>query len=164
MTTTTFKIANNTSNFRNNNFNTTDYSKILDNIIAANIINTNPYLKKTKDPEDIITTLLNDSKKKHGFKSFGINNTLAEAANFIANYSKHKEAYYKIPFAIGKTYKLIDGTPFCFYDDEIQIGMDLFKYDDLDSLPFLYKLEEPTKKIIINIFNANKSNIKISII
>ena len=160
----TFKIAN-TSN--NNTFLGTNYSKILDNIIATNIKDTNPYLGKTYNKDyDEISAIIADSKKKHSFgldcSLLGENDKFLKAANFIANYGK--TTYKTLPFIYGKTYKLIDGTPICFYDDEIQIGMDLYSYDSFSNTAFLKTLSAPTKKIIINILNAGNKNITINII
>lgn len=164
MTTTTFKIgttSKNTCPFFN-----TNYSKILDDIIATNIKETNPYLNGNYDDKsDIISSLLADAKK-NSLNFFGAdlnkNDKFLKAATFIANYGK--KAHTEIPFIIGKTYKLIDGTPICFYDDEIQIGYDLYSYGDFSNIAFLKKLDEPKKNIIINIFNAGSKNIKINII
>ena len=167
MTHTTFKI-NNTSN-NAYTFPTTNYSKILDNIIAANIKATNKYLYDyptcgTID-DDFIGAMMKDSAKKHG-NLFGTylnsGDEFAKAANFLANYKSKK--YTKLPFIFGKTYKLANGTPIIFYDDEIQIGLDLYSYSDFSNIGFLKTLGEPTKKIIINIFNAGNSNIKINIL
>ena len=163
--TTTFKIAN-TSN-SNNSFLGTNYSKILDNIIIANIKDTNPYLHKSYNKDyDEISAIIADSKKKHSFGLFdgylNENDKFLKAANFIANYGK--TTYKTLPFTYGKTYELIDGTPICFYDDEIQIGMDLYSYDSFSNTAFLKTLSAPTKKIIINILNAGNKNITINII
>ena len=163
MTTTTFKI-NNTSN-NTYSFPTTNYSKILDNIIAANIKATNKYLNYGTTDDDFISAMMADSKKKHMFDLTGSylnsNDPFTKAAKFIANYGKAKTN--KLPFIFGKTYELIDGTPITFYQDEIQIGLDLYSYDDFKSIKFLSALKEPTKKIIINIFNAGNSKITINL-
>lgn len=160
----TFKIANASNN---NTFLGTNYSKILDNIITTNIKDTNLYLGKTYNKDyDEISAIIADSKKKHSFGLncglLGENDKFLKAANFIANYNK--ATYKTLPFIYGKTYKLIDGTPICFYDDEIQIGMDLYSYDSFSNTAFLKTLSAPTKKIIINILNAGNKNITINII
>ena len=165
MTTTTFKIDNTSKNTCP--FYSANYSTILDNIIASNIKKTNPYLNGNyEDKNDLISALLADAKKNTTLSFFGTdlnkNNEFLKAANFIANYSKKKKT--TLPFIYGKIYKLIDGTPICFYDDEIQIGYDLYSYADFDNIAFLKKLDAPKKNIIINIFNAGEKNIKINII
>lgn len=166
MTTKTIKI-NNTSNCTTCPFHNANYSTILDNIIAANIKANNKYLFDYKDKrDDLISALIADSKKNSLHFSSGIilneNEKFLKAANFIANYGK--TTYKKLPFIIGKIYKLIDGTPICFYDDEIQIGYDIYSYNDFSNITFLNTLSAPKKDIIINIFNAGNKNIKINII
>ena len=161
----TFKIANTSNN--NGSFLGTNYSKILDNLITTNIKDTNPYLGKTYNKDyDEISAIIADSKKKHSYSLFnGLlneNDEFLKAANFIANYGK--TTYKTLPFKYNKTYKLIDGTPICFYDDEIQIGMDLYSYSDFSNTTFLKALSAPTKKIIINILNAGNKNITINIL
>lgn len=164
MTYTTFKI-NNTSN--NNTFRKANYSKILDNIIATNIAKCNPYLTNFKNnDDDLITAIIDDSKKKHCsiFSSCILkdDDEFIKAANFLANYKKKSKAPKNLPFIFGKTYKLIDGTPICFYEDEIQIDMDLYSYDDFSSIKFLKGLSSNKKNIIINIYNAGNITININ--
>lgn len=165
MKTTTFAI-NNTSKNYTFPIESTNYSKILDDIIATNIINSNPYLKNTKKENTFTSTIfINNQKKNHCdlFSSHLNNeNAFAKAANFIANYNKN--IYTNTPFIIGKTYKLINGTPICFFDDEIQIGMDLYSYEDFKNITFLKTISKPKKDIIINIFNAYNKDIEINII
>lgn len=129
----------------NNNINTfsfpesTNYSKILDDFIANNIKENNKYLT--------------DAIIKH---DLGINtNTVVigsslKAANFLANYAKFNKR--SIPFKFGKVYKLANGTPIIFYDDEIQIGFDLYSYADFANFNFINSLSENTKKAIIEIY------------
>ena len=159
MTTTTFKI-NNTCNTTTCPFHNANYSTILDNIIASNIIKNNEYLKKAK--EDAFIDNLLGKKSTTIFSSLlKGDDEFTKAANFLANYKKKTSK--KLPFIFGKIYKLIDGTPICFYYDEIQIDTELYSYDDFSNISFLNKLEEPKKNIIINIFNASNSNIKINL-
>lgn len=161
---TTFKIDNTTSN--NYSFPNTNYSAILDDIIATNIAKNNTYLfNYAKDNNsDLISALIADSKKTSATIFFSDllkgDDEFTKAANFLANYKKNK-APKGIPFILGKTYKLIDGTPIAFFDDEIQIGYDLYSYNDFGNITFLKKLPSKTKTIIINIYNA--SNITINI-
>ena len=139
----------------NNNINTfsfpesTNYSKILDDFIANNIKENNKYLT--------------DAIIKH---DLGINtNTVVigsslKAANFLANYAKFNKR--SIPFKFGKVYKLANGTPIIFYDDEIQIGFDLYSYADFANFNFINLLSEDTKKTIIEIYaNGCKISIKL---
>lgn len=157
MKTYTFNInKNNTSNksFTFNlcsKSNKTNYSKILDNIIYDNMMKVNPYLKSKKDIDTsvIIFNAANNLNENTEFK---------KAANFLANYNKMKT----FPYIIGKLYKLTDGTPIMFYEDEIQIGHDVYTYEEFDNISFLNTISEPKKKIIIDIF-TNGLNVNINI-
>ena len=162
MTTTTFKIDNTSKNTCP--FYSANYSTILDNIIASNIKATNKYLYNYGTDDDFIGAMMKDSAKKHCNLCCGClnkNDEFLKAANFLANYKKSSK---KLPFIFGKTYKLANGIPIIFYDDEIQIGLDLYSYSDFSNIGFLKTISEPTKKIIINILNAGNSDIKINIL
>ena len=120
-----------------NNFHTSskpNYSKIIDDIILADIIDKNSYLfgKTTLDADDILLTAKPTKENK-----------LDNAIKFLSNYKKYKTSF-KCPFALNKTYTLTDGTPVVFYDDEIQIGYELIP------------LNEGTKKIY-EILSANRA-------
>lgn len=123
----------------------TDYSKILDNIIYNDVIKKSPYLF-TKNTCTSLTGDLGDFFK---------------AASFLANYKEPKK---KCNFIIGHTYYLPDNTPIIFYDDEIQIGFDVFKYSDFASFDFINEIDPKTKKTIIDIYtNANDLTININL-
>lgn len=147
MTKTFNFYSKNSSN--NNTFHgikSTNYSKIIDNIILGDIIKKNDYLFDDDDytyTPSSTTTILTSSYLKGGDK-------FTKAAKFLANYKKNKKLY-KIPYEFGKMYTLSDGTRIVFYDDEIQIGSLFYKYDDFNDYDFLNTISEPTKKIIINI-------------
>ena len=133
-----------------------NYSKTLDDIIIADVIEKNSYLLKpfTKKNDDaiIFDSLIGKSK----------NDTLSNAIKFLANYKTIKKSY-TIPYIYGKMYTLADGTPIVFYDDEIQIGFDSYKYSDFSNLSFLNALDTNTKKTIINIYTNGAANIDINI-
>ena len=144
----TFKNNNNTKSsfsFPNKFIN---YSKILDDIITTDVIKKNNYLFAEK--------YFGDSTKK----TIIGDDEFTKAAKFLANYKKNKSI--KLPFIYGKMYKLNNGTPIVFYDDEIQIGFDFYSYSDFENLSFLNNLNESTKKTIINIY-LNGSDAKINI-
>lgn len=147
---TTFFLNNNTSE---------DYSKILDDIIAANIIKKNSYLFDTYDTTYSSTT---------GTKPIIIGGYLkdddefAKATKFLANYNTYKKTY-NIPIVYGKMYTLSDGTPIVFSEDEIQIGFDVYRYSDFSNNIFLKTIEPAKKDLIINIFTNGIGNIKINI-
>ena len=158
----TFDIKNgNTNKIKFFNNGSTNYSKILDDIILTNIIKKNDYLFKKNSGADIFDSLI-------GNKPIIINNSsilkadndFIKAANFLANYKKKTI----IPFTYGKTYTLSDGTPIIFYDDEIQIGFDTFKYSDFSDFSFINGLTNATKKIIINIYTTGAANININLL
>lgn len=155
---TIYTFNNNTNNASFHN--TTNYSKILDDLIAADLIKKNSYLKNYTTAgiidDDFIDCMMKDSAKKHSgifIDSIALkdDNKFIKAANFLANYKKKADIASK--FIFGKTYKLTDGTPIIFYDDEIQIGFDLYSYDDFKDIIFLKKLPTTAKNIIINIYN-----------
>lgn len=139
----------NTSTINNNQFFTTDYSKILNDLIIDDVIKKNEYLFTTPKSTCIASSILKDNTSE-----------FIKAAKFLANYKEPKKN--KLNFIIGKTYFLVDGTPIIFYDDEIQIGFDLFKYEDFDSSTFIHNLDASTKKTVIDIY-TNADNLKINI-
>ena len=137
-----------------------NYSKILDNLIIADVIDKNDYLfksgiaTKAKKAEGaiILNSLIGNT-----------NSALDNAIKFLANYKKYKKNY-TIPYIYGKMYTLSDGTPIVFYDDEIQIGFDTYKYTDFSDPLFLSSLNNNTKKLIINIYTNGAANIDINIL
>lgn len=147
-----------TKNNSNNTFpkSSTNYSKILDNIIATDIIKKNSYLFNDDiDLFDDTPIILTSSSLKASDK-------FTKAAKFLANYKKYKKTY-KIPYILGEMYKLSDGTPVVFYDDEIQIGFDTYKYSDFTNISLLNNLTTTAKKIIINIYTTGTANININL-
>lgn len=159
---TIFSINNSKTN--NTSFlNNANYSKILDNIIATNIMDSNAYLKNYSMYENITKSLNEkDASTKHTTILCGCplkSDKFAKASAFLANYGKKNNA--KLPFIYGKIYKLNDGTPIIFYEDEIQIGFDLYTYSDFGNTLFLKSLTPATKKTIINIYTTGSANIGI---
>jgi hypothetical protein len=153
--------SNNTIKFNGiNGSNSTNYSEILDNIIAADIIKKNKYLFKTAD-EDLCDTLISDDILIKG-NPLKASDDFTKATLFLANYKKYKKAY-KLPYILGKMYTLADGTPIVFYDDEIQIGFDTYRYTDFADFSFLNGLKASTKKTIINIYTNGTANININL-
>ena len=135
-----------TGNNKNNNIinnGSTNYSSILDDIIVSDVIKKNSYLFNSYN--DYLDDLLTSKPLKDDNLEF------IKAAKFLANYKKN---YYKLPkkYIYGKMYTLSDGTPIVFYDDEIQIGFDTYKYTDFDDTILINTLKPKTKKIIINIY------------
>ena len=124
----------------NNIKTTTNWSKILDNLIASSIKKNNPWLfnYKSSDAADIFSASVN---KKNDNSDF-----FAKAAKFI----------------IGKTY-YFGNTPIIFYDDEIQIDCETFSYDSFDDFDFLNSLTEKNKKTIIDIYIKGNADVTINI-
>ena len=123
----------------------TNYSKILDDIIYDNVIKKNSYLFTGMKKSRYIGNVDSDFLK---------------AANFLANYKEPKNKLYD--FIIGRTYYLSDNTPIIFYDDEIQIGFDVFKYSDFTSTDFISAIAPKMKNTIIDIY-TNARNLTINI-
>lgn len=144
--------CNNTSNFINSFFRaTTDYSAMLDDIITDDIVKKNSYLFGATTSVNIT----NNHADSFNPKEF------AKAVEFLANYNTPKNNK-KLNIIIGETYFLMDGTPIIFYDDEIQIGFDTFKYSDFALSSLIENLKPSTKKIIIDIYTkTNTINIKL---
>ena len=136
-----------------------NYSEIIDNIILSDIKKKNSYLFNYDTPTSTTYTYipLTSSTLKADDK-------FIKAANFLANYKKNKKIYKTIPYVLGKMYTLSDGTPIVFYDDEIQIGFDTYKYSDFSNLSFLNGITDNTKKIIINIYTTGAANININLL
>ena len=146
--------------FNNNNntfFHNTNTIKSIDDIIYDSLIEKNNYLfKKTYKPSFDDTIIINSSNLKD-------DNDFIKATKFLANYNTYKKKY-KLPFIFGKMYTLSDGTPIVFYDDEIQIGFDIYKYSDFSDISFLSNIKTSKKDIIINIYNTSNLNININIL
>lgn len=133
-----------------------NYSKILDDIILADIIDKNSYLFGTKKTEDdyLSDIILNAKTTK--------DTELEKATNFLANYKKSKKTY-NFPFKLNTKYTLTDGTPIIFYDDEIQIGFDYYTYADFADMSFIKALTPKKKKIIIDIYTTAGIDININL-
>ena len=143
ITTYTFGKKNNNNSIPFSTSSKPNYSKILDDLVIADVIKKNSYLFDTYN--DYLDDLLTSKPLKDD------NDEFIKAAKFLANYKKN---YYKLPkkYIYGKMYTLSDGTPVVFYDDEIQIGFDTYKYTDFGDTILLNTLPSKTKKIIINIY------------
>lgn len=140
---------NNSTFFLNSTPKYTNYSEILDDIISADVIKKNDYLFDTYTSPIIIGSNLKNDK-------------FINAAKFLANYKKNKKTY--LPFTLGKMYELNDGTRIVFYDDEIMINADVYKYSDFLDFSFLNGLSTNTKKTIINIYTAGAGDIEINLL
>ena len=146
MTTFDIKFNNSTANTTNNG---NIYSKMLDNIILDTVMKNNSYLYKTKKEKeaDLIDAMFADIDHTYISESLKSDNLFTKACKVLAGYNKKKAK----GITLGKIYRLSDGTAIIFYDDEIQIGTDLYSYADFNNFDFISGLTPEKKKIIIEI-------------
>lgn len=146
MTTFDIKFNNSTANTTNNG---NIYSKMLDDIILDTVMKNNSYLCKTKKEKeaDLIDAMFADIDHTYISKSLKSDDLFTKACKILASYNKKKDK----DIILGKVYRLSDGTAIIFYDDEIQIGTDLYSYADFDNFDFISGLTPEKKKIIIEI-------------
>ena len=146
MTTFDIKFNNNTANTTNNG---NIYSKMLDDIILDTVMKNNSYLYKTKKEKeaDLIDAMFANIGHTYIGKSLKSDDLFTKACKILAGYNKKKAK----GITLGKVYRLTDGTAIIFYDDEIQIGTDLYSYADFDDYNFISGLTPEKKKIIIEI-------------
>lgn len=146
MTTFDIKFNNSTANTTNNG---NIYSKMLDNIILDTVMKNNSCLYKTKKEKeaDLIDAMFADIDHTYIGESLKSDDLFTKACKILAGYNKKKAK----GVTLGKIYRLSDGTAIIFYDDEIQIGTDLYSYSDFNNFDFISGLTPEKKKIIIEI-------------
>ena len=142
---TTYDIKFTDNNIKNTN-NGNIYSQILDDIILSSVKKNNSYLFNTKKEDDLIDAMFNELDHTYIYKR---DNLFAEACKILANYGKKKSIMKGIK--LGKIYRLENGLPIIFYNDEIQIGTDIYSYSDFSDYNFISSLSPEIKKTIINI-------------
>lgn len=143
---TTYDIKFTDNNIKNTN-NGNIYSKILDDIILSTVKKNNSYLFNTKKKDDdLIDAMFNELDHTYIYKRDSL---FAEACKILANYGKKKSIMKGIK--LGKIYRLENGLPIIFYNDEIQIGTDIYSYSDFNDYNFISSLSPEVKKTIINI-------------
>ena len=162
MTKYTFSLNNNNSTFYTPKYNNTDYSKILDDLINADIKEKNGWLNgytsdgsnnttiKIKlnntyiptytynEDDDIITTAC---------KTLEYEDNLKKAFKFFANYNLNS-----CPFKTNTLYKIGDDIKFMILIDGILINDKMFFFDDFNNLSFLNNLSSKMKKTIATIY------------
>ena len=152
MTKYTFSLKNNPSTFYTPKYESIDYSKVLDNLIDADIKDKNPWLNTTekttytikfnspiKTNDTILDAIIKDAKKTD----------FEKACIFLKNYSKLKTT----PFIKDKIYYLADGTPFYLTDDYITIGFKTYYFYEFgDPMSILCNMSENMKKTIATIY------------
>ena len=141
----------------NDNFNTTsfnpfykstNYSKILDDLILDDIIEKNSWLNYNKPSDDLTSAFIAGDKKKYTTPSI-FDDDFKKASDFLANYGKKKAFYY--PFKKDKTYELSDGTIITITDDYIHINEKMYFFNLMDDTFFL-NLTPKEKKTICTIY------------
>ena len=150
----TFTIKNNPSTYYTPSYKSTDYSKVLDDLIAADIKEKNPWLYGN----DTITTSGNIKIKLNGFNTndddletafiFGGDNKkyyYSDACNFL------KKLAFECPFKKNTTYKLSSGDYIEITDDYIHINDQMFFFNLMDDL-FFANLGKKMKKTIATIY------------
>lgn len=143
---TTYDIKFTDNNIKNTN-NGNIYSQILDDIILSTVKKNNSYLFNTKKKDDdLIDAMFKELDHTYIYKRDSL---FAEACKILANYGKKKSIMKDIK--LGKIYRLENGLPIIFYNDEIQIGTDIYSYSDFNDYDFISSLSPEIKKTIINI-------------
>ena len=137
--------------FTDNNIKNTNkghiYSQILDDIFHSTVKKNNSYLFNTKKKDDdLIDAMFDELDHTYIYKRDSL---FAEACQILANYGKKKSIMKGIK--LGKIYRLENGLPIIFYNDEIQIGTDIYSYSDFSDYNFISSLSPEIKKTIINI-------------
>lgn len=136
----TFKLNNTpkTNNVNNNE----NYSKIIDNIISANIRKNNPWMEQQKSSTRNINIDIDIHRPKKVYTlDFNDYGDIFDAIKYIYDYKKKKPLY---------DFKLADGTPVKMFSDEIQIGYDLIPLTSF-TREYYDMLSEDTRKHIIDI-------------
>lgn len=146
---TTYDIKFTDNNIKNTN-NGNIYSQILDDIILSTVKKNNSYLFNTKKKDDdLIDAMFNELDHTYIYKPLKGDTLFAKACDILANYGKKKNTMKGIK--LGKIYRLENGLPIIFYNDEIQIGTDIYSYSDFSDYNFISSLSQEIKKTIINI-------------
>lgn len=144
----TFTLNNNNNGnttFNNPFYKSTDYSKILDDLIFDDIIEKNSWLNYNKS-DDLTTAFITGSKKYNSPSIF--DEDFKKASDFLANYGK-KNYFY--PFKKNKTYELSDGTIITITDDYIHINEKMYFFNLMDDA-FFFNLPPKEKKTICTIY------------
>lgn len=144
----TFKLNNNNTPSFNTTFRTksTDYSKILDDLILDDIIDKNPWLGKKSHEELFIDNLIEESNKYT--TTFILDNDFYKAAKFLENYNS---STFK-PYKKNKTYELSDGSIITITDDYIHINDEMIFFNLLSDKTFIKTLTPKMKKTICTIY------------
>lgn len=134
--------TNNTFCSNNCKYNTsTDYSKILDALIDADIKAKNDWLYTYSIPTTETIKIKIDDKPANSFK-------MTDVYKFFNGYKFTN----KCPFIKDKIYYLADGTPFYLTDDYITIGFNTYYFYEFGNPIFINGLTDSFKKTIATIY------------
>lgn len=148
----TFNLKNNNSTFYTPKYKSTDYSQILDDLIAADIKKNNPWLygNDTIETNGKIKIKLNSNNYiNDDLETAFIHGTkfddYSKACKFLANLGT------TCPFKKNTTYKLSNGDYIEITDDYIHINDQMYFFNLMDNT-FFYNLGENMKKTIATIY------------
>ena len=157
----TFTIKNNPSTYYTPSYKSTDYSKVLDDLINADIKDKNPWLfGNTNNNSNTINIKLNntyiptcniidsDDIITTACKTLEYEDNLKKAFKFFANYNLGGFCPYKM----NKLYKINDDIKFMILIDGILINDKMFFYDDFNDLSLMNALSANMKKTIATIY------------
>lgn len=149
----TFYPKNNPSTIYCPFYKSTDYSKVIDDLISADIAEKNSWLNTgINDTSNTIKIKVNNSTNNFLGEIHSILNkkdAYDEAVKILSNYNFYTLPYY---YKAKTLYYLADGTPFMILEDGILIGSKMFFYDDLNNCTFLNGLTNKLKKTIATIY------------
>jgi len=157
MTKYTFNPKNNPSTFYCPFYKSTNYSKVLDDLIASDIAEKNPWLYGYNNTATntcsecpmntkIKIKIKDNSDNLENAFIFGNNNdNFTKAYNFLTNLA------FKCPFEKNKVMKLSNGDYIMITDDYIHINDQIFYFNLMDD-SFFYNLGDSMKKTIATIY------------
>jgi len=158
MTKYTFNPKNNPSTFYCPFYKSTNYSKVLDDLIASDIAEKNPWLygynntaintcsECPMNAKIKIKIKDNSSNDLENAFIFGNNND-----NFTKAYNFLTKLAFKCPFEKNKVMKLSNGDYIMITDDYIHINDQIFYFNLMDD-NFFYTLGDSMKKTIATIY------------
>lgn len=161
MTKYTFNLKNNNSTFCAPKYKSIDYSKVLDDLINADIKEKNGWLNgyTSSNSGDTIKIKLNniyiptynynenDDIITTACKTLEYEDNLKKAFKFFANYN-----FGTCPFKTNTLYKIGDDIKFMILIDGILINDKMFFFDDFNDYSFLNLLTKKEKKTIATIY------------
>ena len=119
----------------------TDYSKMLDDLINADIKEKNPWLFTDSTPKTETVKIKINGNTANTFK-------MTDVYNFFNGYKFTN----KCPFIKDKIYYLADGTPFYLTDDYITIGFNTYYFYEFGNPIFINGMTDSFKKTIATIY------------